>query len=173
MSLTATWRAYGVRVARAGTQGPTRAFPGRRVRGPHGATSAASLALPLAGSVILLAGCAALLAGCSSGGPGAGGSGAGATCGTTRTAAGVPVVIKVAKGSVNCGTALKVEDEYAAKIRAGQVRGTGGGAPVVVSGWTCQGYNTPQMLQTGNASQCHTSTAMILAVLPVPTPSAG
>jgi hypothetical protein len=130
----------------------------------------AGVAVLLAGPVVLLAGCVILLAGCSSGGSGAG---VGATCGTTRTAAGVPVVIKVAKGSVNCGTALRVEDQYAARIRAGQVRGTGGGAPVVVSGWTCQGYNTPQMLQTGNASQCHTSSATILAVLPVPTPSAG
>jgi hypothetical protein len=167
--------AYGKRVERAGARGPTRAVPGRRARGPYGAAPVTSLALLLAGSVILLAGCAVLLAGCS-GGPGAGGAGgagAGATCGTTRTAAGVPVVIKVAKGSVNCRTALEVENDYAAKIRAGQVRGTGGGAPVTVDGWTCQGYNTPEMLQTGNASQCHTGTAMILAVLPVPTPSAG
>jgi len=51
--------------------------------------------------------------------------------------------------------------------------GTGGGAPVTISGWTCQGYNTPDLLRTGDASQCHTSTAMILAVLPVPTPTAG
>jgi hypothetical protein len=127
------------------------------------------------GAAVLLAGGAVLLAGCGSG-PGAGLSGVsgiGATCGTTRTAADVPVIIKVARGAVNCGMALKVEDEYAAMIRDGQVRGTGGGAPVTVSGWTCQGYNTPVMLRTGNASQCHTSTAMILAVLPVPTPTAG
>ncbi len=115
-----------------------------------------------------LACCAGLLAGCSSVPPGAR---AGTTCGTTRTAANVPVLIKVAKGSVNCGTAMQVEDEYAAKIRSGQVQGNGGGAPVVVSGWTCQGYNTPEVLSTGNASQCHSGTAAILAVLPVPTPS--
>ncbi len=77
----------------------------------------------------------------------------------------------VAKGSVNCGMAMQVENEYAAKVRSGQVQGNGGGAPVVVSGWTCQGYNTPEVLSTGNASQCHTGTAAILAVLPVPTPS--
>ena len=71
-----------------------------------------------------------------------------------------------------CGTAMHVEDEYAAKIRAGQVRGNGGGSPVTVSGWTCQGYATPEVLSTGNASQCHTSNAAILAVLPVPTPTA-
>jgi hypothetical protein len=140
------WRAYGWRVERAGA------------------------AWSVTGVALLLAGGAVLLAGCSSGGHG---SGVGSTCGTTQTAAGVPVIIEVAKGSVNCATALKVEDRYAAMIRAGQVPGTGGGAPVTVNGWTCQGYNTPEMLQTGDASQCHTGTAMILAVLPVPAPTAG
>ena len=106
-----------------------------------------------------------LLAGCSSGQAAAG---PGATCGSTHTAAGVPVVIKVAKGSVNCQTALWVEREYAAKVRDGQVRGNGGGAPVTVGGWTCQGFNTPEVLSTGNASQCHSGGTTILAVLPVP-----
>jgi len=110
-----------------------------------------------------LGGC--VLAGCSSGQAAAG---PGTTCGSTRTAAGVPVVIKVAKGSVNCQTALRVENEYAAKIRDGQVKGNGGGAPVVVSGWTCQGYSTPEVLSTGNASQCRSGGTTILAVLPVP-----
>ena len=114
--------------------------------------------------------CACLVTGCSSAQPTAS---AGATCGSTRTAAGVPVIIKVAKGSVNCTTAMQVENEYAAKIKAGQVPGNGGGAPVTVSGWTCQGYDTPEVLSTGNASQCHTGSATILAVLPVPTPTAG
>ena len=50
----------------------------------------------------------------------------------------------------------------------GQVPGNGGGAPVVVSGWTCQGYDTPEVLRTGNASQCHSGGTAILAVLPVP-----
>jgi hypothetical protein len=66
---------------------------------------------------------------------------------------------------------LRIEAEYAAKVRSGQVQGNGGGAPVTVSGWTCQGYATPEVLSTGNASQCHTSSAAILAVLAVPTPS--
>jgi hypothetical protein len=95
----------------------------------------------------------------------------GSVCGTTRTAANVPVVIKVAKGTVDCATAMRVEKAYAARIRDGQVAGNGGGAPVVVSGWTCQGYNTPEVLSTGNASQCHDGGATILAVLPVPTPT--
>ena len=95
-------------------------------------------------------------------------AGPGATCGSTHTAAGVPVVIKVAKGSVNCQTALRVENEYAARIRDGRVAGNGGGAPVVVSGWTCQGYDTPEVLRTGNASQCRSGDNAILAVLAVP-----
>ena len=127
-----------------------------------------SLAL-LAGAAGLLAGAAGLLAGCAS--AAVTGAGPGASCGTTRTAANVPVIIKVAKGTVNCGTALRVENEYAAKIRAGQVQGNGGGAPVAVSGWTCQGYPTPEVLSTGNASQCRTGSAAIVAVLPVPTPT--
>ena len=127
------------------------------------------LASVVLGSLTLLAGAAGLLAGCAS--APAAGAGPGASCGTTRTAANVPVIIKVTKGTVNCGTALRVENEYAAKIRAGQVQGNGGGAPVTLSGWTCQGYPTPEVLSTGNASQCHTSSAAIVAVLPVPTPA--
>jgi hypothetical protein len=122
----------------------------------------------LSGAGLLLS-CAGLLAGCTS--AAAAGAGPGTSCGTTRTAANVPVIVKVAKGTVNCGTALQVENEYAAKIRAGQVQGNGGGAPVAVSGWTCQGYPTPEVLRTGNTSQCHTSSAAIVAVLPVPTPT--
>ena len=114
--------------------------------------------------------CACLVTGCSSA-PSSGG--AGATCGSTHTAAGVPVIIKVAKGSVNCEAAMQVENEYAAEIKVGQVVGNGGGAPVVVSGWTCQGYNTPEVLSTGNVSQCRTGSATILAVLPVSIPTAG
>jgi hypothetical protein len=106
---------------------------------------------------------ACLVTGCSSGS-----ATAGATCGNTRSAAGVPVVIKVAKGAVNCKTAIRVENEYAARIRDGQVPGNGGGAPVVVSGWTCQGFDTPEVLRTGNASQCRSGGTAILAVLPVP-----
>ena len=123
----------------------------------------------LVGALALLAGAAGPLTGCAS--AAAAGAGPGASCGTTRTAANVPVIIKVSKGTVNCGTAMHVENEYAAKIRDGQVRGNGGGAPVAVSGWTCQGYPTPEVLSTGNASQCHTGSASIVAVLPVPTPA--
>lgn len=120
----------------------------------------------LAGAVGLV-GCTGLVSGCAS--PAA--AGASGNCGTTKTAAGVPVIIKVAKGNVSCGTALSVENQYAALIKTGQVRGNGGGAPVSVAGWTCQGYPTPEVLRTGDASQCHNGGVEILAVLPVPTAS--
>jgi hypothetical protein len=135
----------------------------------EGVGRAAGWVTSMAGSVALLAVGAGLLAGCGS--AAAASAGPGASCGMTHTAANVPVVIKVAKGTVNCGTALQVENEYAAKIRDGQVQGNGGGAPVAVGGWTCQGYPTPEVLSTGNASQCHTASAAIMAVLPVPTPA--
>lgn len=105
---------------------------------------------------------AAMLSGCSSA---AAGAQAGANCGTTKTAADVPVLIKVAKGTVECGTAMRIEDEYAAKIRSGQVPGNGGGAPVKVDGWTCQGTDTTTTLQTGEASQCHQGGTEIIAIL--------
>jgi hypothetical protein len=116
--------------------------------------------------------CAGMLTGCSSGSSNAAG-----TCGTTHSAVGVPIVIKVVKGSVSCDTALSIENRYAAMIKAGDVRGTGGGAPVTVSvgssqSWTCQGYPTPELLRTGDASQCHAGSAEILAVLPAPTAAA-
>ena len=125
-----------------------------------------------AGLLVWVAGLLAGGAGCSSGAH-SDVAAAGATCGSTRTAVDVPVLIKVAKGTVNCGVAMQVENDYAAKVRDGQVAGNGGGAPVKVDGWTCQGYSTPELLRTGIASQCHAGSAAIVAVLPpVPTPTA-
>ncbi len=98
---------------------------------------------------------------------------AGQTCGTTRTGVNVPVIIEVGQGQVSCGTALRVENSYATLIRNGDVRGNGGGAPVKVSGWTCQGFPTPEVLKTGQTSACHSHGAEILAVLPPPSPAAG
>lgn len=115
-------------------------------------------------------GAVALLAACSSG-PAHSAASSGTTCGSTRTAVGVPVVIKVDKGSVDCGTAMSVENKYATMLRDGQVKGNGGGAPAAVSGWTCQGYPTPEVLATGDASQCTDGGTKILAVLPSPTAS--
>jgi hypothetical protein len=95
----------------------------------------------------------------------------GSTCGTTRTGANVPVVIKVTKGTASCPAVMRVESGYATLIKEGRLPGNGGGAPVNVSGWTCQGYPTPQVLRTGNASECHTASAEVVAVVELPSSS--
>lgn len=80
----------------------------------------------------------------------------------------MPVIIKVAKGNVACSTAMTIEQDYATAIKKGQLKGNGGGAPLTVDGWTCQGYPTPKVLSTGDASECHTGNSEILALLDVP-----
>jgi len=119
-------------------------------------------------AAVTVVGCGLLgLAACSSA-PAAPGS-TGTSCGTTRTGANVPVVIKVSKGTVDCPTAMRIEQSYAMLLKEGDIRGNGGGAPVAVNGWTCQGYPTPQVLRTGAASECHTATAEVVAVLALPS----
>jgi hypothetical protein len=121
---------------------------------------------------------AALVTGCgsSAGSPGspAGASGGEpasqlgpprATCGTTRTAANVPVIVEVEKGSAACPLAMRIQRGYTALVRAGRVPGNGGGAPVQVDGWTCQGEDTPTIVQTGEASSCRQGGTEIVAVL--------
>ena len=118
--------------------------------------------------IVLALGLVFLAVGCSSSEVHASGgatTSAGVSCGTTRTGANVPVVIKVVKGDVDCAAALKVENDYATMLKRGEVRGNGGGAPLQVDGWTCQGYPTPEVLRTGNASECHSGSSEILAVL--------
>jgi hypothetical protein len=90
------------------------------------------------------------------------------SCGTTKTAANVPVRIEVPRGSVSCNAAMSVERKYASAILAGRAPGNGGGGPVQVGGWTCQGFTTPVVLRTGNASKCIKGAAEILAILPAP-----
>jgi hypothetical protein len=118
-------------------------------------------------------GAACLATGCSSSSPRASSSpSASSSCGTTRTGANVPVIIKVDKGDVSCSTAMAVEQDYATAIKKGELKGNGGGAPLKVDGWTCQGYPTPKVLSTGDASECHTGNSEILAVLDVPASGA-
>jgi hypothetical protein len=98
-----------------------------------------------------------------------------ATCGTTRTAVNVPVIIEIEKGAAPCSLAMRVQRDYTEQVRAGHVRGTGGGAPVRVDGWTCQGQATPTIVRTGEASQCRRDGTEIVAVLDLraaPAPSA-
>lgn len=87
-------------------------------------------------------------------------------CGTTRTAAHVPVRIQISRGTVSCRTAMTVERDYARAIIDGKAPGNGGGGPVRIDGWTCQGFATPQVLRTGQTSKCVDGSKEILAVLP-------
>ncbi len=90
-------------------------------------------------------------------------------CGTGRTAANTPVEIEVTQGQVACSVALQVERSYAEAILDGKATGNGGGGPVKVSGWTCQGYSTPHVLQTGQTSKCVKPGAELLAIEEVPS----
>ncbi|HWF80920.1 MAG TPA: hypothetical protein VN695_10060 [Streptosporangiaceae bacterium] len=87
-------------------------------------------------------------------------------CGTAKTAANVPIHIEVTSGHVTCTTALAIERKYAEAIRSGLAPGNGGGGPVKVNGWTCQGYATPVVLHTGKTSKCVKDGTEILAILP-------
>jgi hypothetical protein len=87
-------------------------------------------------------------------------------CGTTKTAANVPIHVEVTSGHISCASALTIERKYAQAIRAGLAPGNGGGGPVKVNGWTCQGYATPVVLHTGKASKCVKDGTEILAILP-------
>jgi len=86
-------------------------------------------------------------------------------CGTTRTAANVPVEIEVNRGQVTCSAAMQVEASYAKAIVEGKAPGNGGGGPVRVDGWTCQGLATPQLLKTGETSKCAKAGLEIVAIL--------
>ncbi|HUJ04570.1 MAG TPA: hypothetical protein VLX31_00515 [Streptosporangiaceae bacterium] len=142
-----------------------------RARPPARARASRRL-LALAALTVL----ALLAAGCSQAGspphPSSSSTAGAATtrCGATRTAANVPVDVEVVRGHASCGTALTVERSYAEAIRSGKAPGNGGGGPVHVHGWTCQGFATPVVLATGKASKCIRSGSEILAVLP-PTSS--
>jgi hypothetical protein len=135
-----------------------------RVPCPHIAALPAALLLAPLCAVAVLA-----LAGCAQPSKAAPAANATSQCGRTRTAANVPVTIKVVRGRTSCATALAVERSYAKAILAGKAPGNGGGGPVHVSGWTCQGYPTPKVLKTGDASQCVNGSRKILAILPPPS----
>jgi hypothetical protein len=89
-------------------------------------------------------------------------------CGTAKTPANVPVKVEITKGSVTCATALAVEHAYTAAVAAGKAPGNGGGGPVNISGWQCEGFTTPVMLQTGDVSKCLRDGSEILTLLPPP-----
>jgi hypothetical protein len=120
--------------------------------------------------VVLVAGASLLLtaAGCTSHGSAPSSQPTPTTftsCGNARTAANVPVKVKVSGKSVTCATAFAIERGYARAIRLGLAPGNGGGGPVKVRGWTCQGFATPVLLQTGKASKCVRDGTEILEIL--------
>jgi hypothetical protein len=87
------------------------------------------------------------------------------TCGSSRTAVNVPVTIEVEHGSASCPLAMRIQSDYTGLVRSGHVAGNGGGAPVKVNGWTCQGTDTTTTVQTGEASVCRKGSTEIIAVL--------
>jgi len=142
------------------------------MRGRSRALAMSVLAALAAGTV---AGCGGVAgqqsAAAASGRPGASASGASAIrCGRARTAAGVPVDVEIV-GRASCHAAMAVERDYSRALASGKVPGNGGGAPVTIQGWICQGYDTPQVLATGRASACRKRGSQILAVLPSISPS--
>ncbi|MHB1595520.1 MAG: hypothetical protein ACYCO9_08000 [Streptosporangiaceae bacterium] len=139
--------------------------PGRLILPPSAGAALTALV------VLLVAGCGHLSA--PSGSTGKATKTALMSCGRSKTAADVPVDIEIARGSVPCGTALTIEREYAVAIRSGKAPGNGGGGPVRVGGWTCEGFATPVVLKTGKASKCVKDGEEILAILPLPSGSSG
>ena len=95
-----------------------------------------------------------------------------AICGNSHTAVNVPVVLEVEKGSVACQVAMRIQASYTALVRSGKVPGNGGGAPVKVNGWICQGADTTTAVQNGEASKCTKGGTEIIAVLNLGSSSA-
>ncbi len=140
-----------------------RGSPGRAGRRPCTRT----------GGILMLVLLLTAAAGCGHGGSPSPGAATVTSCGTAKTAADVPVKVEVARGHVACGTARAIEADYARAIRSGKAPGNGGGGPVKVKGWTCQGFATPIVLHTGKASKCDRDGDEILEILPPPpSPSA-
>ena len=104
-----------------------------------------------------------VLAGCGSARPRA--AATVRTCGTSRTAANVPVEVEIRTGTVACSVAMTIEKSYAQAIVDGRAPGNGGGGPVSVQGWTCEGFPTPELLKTGDASKCAKAGDEILEIL--------
>ena len=118
----------------------------------------------------------ALVAGCSSAhaarvGSKTSGVAAGGACGQAYSAGHVPVILKVSAGTVPCAQAQQVQSAYSHDVMAGKAPGNGGGGPVRIDGWTCQGLPTPRVLQTGEVSTCAKDGDRFDAVLASPTPA--
>ena len=135
----------------------------------------AGAAFPAALALVMLSGCGGHgSAGAAPASPAAQSASpvpSGRPCGMGKTAAGVPVQVQVVRGAVACPAAMKLERAYAAELASGKAPGNGGGGPITVSGWVCAGFNTPEILRTGDTSKCTRNDAEIVAVLPSPSAS--
>ena len=60
---------------------------------------------------------------------------------------------------------MTIERAYATALASGRAPGNGGGGPVSIKGWVCEGFDTPEILRTGDASKCSKGPSEILAVL--------
>lgn len=129
----------------------------------HPRTRLAALAAGIAATAALVAGC-----GHSGGSPAKAAAAAhkAVMCGSAKTPANVPVKVEIVRGSVPCPAALAVEHAYTAAVAAGKAPGNGGGGPVEISGWQCEGFATPVMLKTGDVSKCLKDGTEIMTVLP-------
>jgi hypothetical protein len=145
-------------------------WPEGRASGRSRAQASRAAVTATAIAVLLAAGCASSASAAGNGQPGSSGPAAAnvKSCGTTRTAANVPVQVQVEHGQASCSTAMSVERAYAMAILDGRAPGNGGGGPVNIKGWTCRGFDTPEVLRTGQASKCVRNGVEILAILPAP-----
>jgi len=131
-----------------------------RLRREHRAWNAAGFGVLAVGAAL---GGMMVLAGCGNAGPKA--AATPHNCGASRTAANVPVEVEIRTGTVACSVAMTIEKSYAQAIVDGKAPGNGGGGPVSVQGWTCQGFPTPELLKTGDASKCAKGGEEILEIL--------
>lgn len=140
----------------------------------------AGVAYPALLALAVLSGCA--LTGCGAGSPAKSAAATstaqspapattGRKCGTGKTAAGVPILVEIGRGPVGCPTAMKIEGDYTAALASGHAPGNGGGGPVSIKGWVCEGFDTPEILRTGDTSKCSKGPSEILAVLAMPSGS--
>jgi hypothetical protein len=126
--------------------------------GRHGPRPPASLCLAAMALATMLA-----AGGCGHQAPGA--ASGPKFCGHGRSPADVPIDVLIDRGQVSCTIALTVERSYAKAVQEGKAPGNGGGGPVPVNGWICEGFTTPHVLKTGQTSKCTKGGTEILATL--------
>src|SRR5262252_6504521 len=81
-------------------------------------------------------------------------------------------IVVVAAGDRHAGTAAHGgrrrvrRDACGPAFLPGRAPGNGGGGPVKIMGWTCQGFATPVVLHTGKVSMWQHDRNEILEILP-------